>query len=855
MMLFHINVLNRTPAERIRTWPYFHKQMFCSENQFGNHDGTKSVLPKKYEQQHPMIIHYFRIAFRNIRQQPLFFGVNIFGLAIGLAACIIISHYINFHSSFDTYQEHSARTYRLNYARTTDTGDYIRFASATPIIGGMLKESVPQIELLGLAYKAENIFLYNDNYSHDQGFYWGETAMIELLGLEIIKGSPHEALDRADQIVISESLAKNYFRDEDPIGQRLYLNQETNYIVSAVFRDVPANSHFPLQAFISFEVMREALPNVFTQGHFMSGFYNYLKLQEGANPVDVQATIDDIIESGYHQQMQQNRFTMHIELQPLTDIHLHSNYHHELQTNGNHTAIRMLGIISWFILIIAWANYFNLSSIQMLRRMKETAVRQVNGASHTQIRIMLVCESALINFFALLLALLFIEFTGPFFAEFTNIPTISPLWQHQWIFPLVGIVYVIGTLSALLYSITIFKSKNLGDVMKGIKFSPKGKAYIRKLMLTTQFALALGLILSSITIFRQYFHIQNQDTGFRTEDILVLKVPTLSDSLSMIAYHSFRNELESMPAVARTGFSNYVPGFPVDHNIGGLRLEGQEMEDAKNFRLQYTESSYFDVYDIELIAGEMFSGRYSSDSSKVILNESAVRSFNLESPDEAIGKRIFRGPFTFHILGIVADMHQVSPKNLMEPLIYMAPSSYNGYVSLQINDESFTGDLMMQIQEAFNNFFPHIPFNYFWQEENYRATNDEERKFGMVFGMFSGLALVITLLGILGVAAYTARQREKEIAIRKTLGGSHANIFMMLFRNYFVRLVIAALVVFPLSWLWLDNWLNQFATRINISPAAMLLSFILVLITTLITVWWQTLKPLRSNPADTLRSE
>ncbi len=809
----------------------------------------------KYEPHEIMTLYNLRIAFRNIRNQPLFFGVNIFGLAIGIAACIIISHYINFHSSFDTYQEHSARTYRLNYARTTDTGEYIRFASATPIIGGLLKENIPQIELLGLAYKAENIFLYNDNYSHDQGFYWGETAMIELLGLEILKGSPYEALDRADQIVISESLANNYFRDEDPIDQRLYLNQETSYIVSAVFRDVPANSHFPLQAFISLEVMRELVPNAFTQGHFMSGFYNYLRLQEGTRLADVQNSIDEIIESHYHQQMQQNRFKMHIDLQAIADIHLHSNYHHELQTNGNFTAIRMLGIISWFILIIAWANYFNLSSIQMLRRMKEAAVRQVHGATHTQIRIMFICESAIINLFALFLALVLIEITGPFFAGFTNIPSIAPFWLNEWIFPLIGIIYVIGTLSALLYSITIFQGKNIGDVMKGIKFSPKGKGYMRKLMLTTQFALALGLILSSITIFRQYLHIENQDTGFRTEDILVLKVPTLSDSLSMTAYHSFRNELESMPAVVRTGFSNYVPGFPVDHNIGGLRLQGQEMEDAKNFRLQYTESSYFDVYDIKLIAGEMFSGIYSSDSAKVILNETSVKSFNLESADQAIGKRIFRGPHTFHILGVVSDMHQVSPKNLMEPLIYMAPSSFNGYVSLQVHNQNIKGYFIMQVQEAFKNFFPHIPFNYFWQEEHYRAANDEERKFGMVFMMFSGLALIITLLGILGVAAYTARQREKEIAIRKTLGGSQAMIFMMLFRNYLSLLVIAALVVFPLTWLWLDKWLSQFATRISISPAAFLLSFILVLITTLITVWWQALKPLHSNPAITLRSE
>jgi|GEM_PF-3372379 len=799
-----------------------------------------------------MILYYIRIAWRNISRQIPFYALNVGGLAVGLAACLIISHFVYFHSSFDTYQPDSARTYRLNYSRTTENGEHIKFASATPTIGGILTDRMPQIELLGLAYKANNVVLYNDNYSHDQGFFWGESAMIELLGLEVIYGHGSNALERSDQIVISESLARNYFRDTDPVGQRLYVNSETSYEVSAVFRDVPANSHFPVDAFVSFEVMREALPHVFANGHFMSQFYNYLRLQKDADPEVAGVMIQDIVEEVYEQELRERGFYMQIELQPIEDVHLHSNFHHEIAANGNHTAVRVLSIIAWFILIIAWANYFNLSSINILKRSKETAIRQVNGAGSAQIRALFLSESALVNLMAVLFALLIVEVSSPFFARFANVPSISPVWENSWIFYIIGIAFSIGTLTTLIYTSTILKGKNLSYLMKGITYSAKGKGFLRKIMLTVQFCLALGLILSSTVIIRQYHHIMKQEKGINTDDVLVMKVPVLSDSLSMINYQAFRSELSSLASVEELAFSTVVPGSPVDHNIGGLRLEGKDEQDTRNFRLLYAESSYFDLYAIPLVAGEMFSGIFSLDSARVLLNETAVRNFGVSSPEEAIGKRIFRGPQTYHIIGVVGDMHQVSPKEAMEPLTFMAPAHYSGYLSIQLNGMDNAGSLE-QSQAIFTSFFPHIPINYYWLESHYDAQNEDERQFGMVFGMFSGLALIITLLGIMGVAAYTAQQRQKEIAIRKTLGASGSGIFMLLFKNYLGQLLLASLIVFPLSYLWLDRWLNQFAMRVDFSWIAFLIPLILVVLTTLFTVWLQSLQILRINPAVTLK--
>ncbi len=799
-----------------------------------------------------MVRYNFRIAWRSIGKNPFFYAINIFGLAIGLAACLMITHYVLYHKSFDTYQPHSERTYRLNYARTTQDGDYIRFASATPIIGRILSEQLPQIELLGMAYKIESMFLYNDNYNHDYGFFSAETEMIDLLGLEIVHGQAANALDRPEQIIISESLAKNFFRDEDPIGQLLYLSEGINYEVSAVFKDIPPNSHFAADGFLSMEVMRNAFPAAFESGHFMSAFYNYLRLEEGVDPADINAMIQEIIDEVYAHDLEQRQFHMQIELQPIQDIHLHSNYHHEIKNNGSHTAIRMLSIIAWFILIIAWANYFNLSSIKIIKRTRETAIRQVNGATPLQIRVLYMIESALVTLMAIVLALIIAEISAPHFSEFANVPLVSPVWQHSWIYAICAAVFFIGTITALIQSSVSLSTENLVCEIKGIAYSVKGRGVARKVMLTVQFALALGLILSSITIFRQYHYISNHEKGFRSEDILVMKLPLMNDSLSQIAYQSFRNELAAIPAVKQFGFSTVVPGNHVEHNIGGLRLEGQDEDESRNLRLLYAEASYFDVYDIPLLAGELFSGISAIDSAKVILNETSVRNFGLASPEEAIGKRIFRGPFTFHVIGVVADIHHVSPKMVLEPLIYMAPGHNNGFVSFHLAGGK-PYETLNRLQDIYVSYFPRLPLHTFWMEDHYRAGNDDERSFGIVFTMFSGLALLITLLGIMSVAAYTARQRQKEIAIRKTLGASPGRIFRMLFGNYLVLILIASVLIFPLGYVWLDHWLGQFHTRININAISLFMPLLLVIATTIFTVWIQSLQTIRINPAKVLK--
>ena len=799
-----------------------------------------------------MILYYLRMALRSIRKQPLFYAINTGGLAIGLAACIIISHYVFYHQSFDSYQPHSQRTYRLNYARTTENGEHIRFASATPIIGRILTDRLPQIELLGMAYKIESMFLYNDNHIHDRGFFSAETAMIELLGLEIVHGQAANALDRPEQIIISESLAKKYFRDEDPIGQLLYLSHDYSYEVSAVFSDIPPNSHFKADGFLSMEVMRTSFPNIFENGHFMSGFYNYLRLHESANPVVVNAMIQEIIDEVYAQELEQHRFHMQIELQALEDIHLHSNYHHELGKNGSHTAVRMLSIIAWIILIIAWVNYFNLSSINIIKRTRETAIRQVNGARARHVRALYLSESAVVNLMAIVAALLITEISAPWFSHFAQVPPVSPVWQHGWMYILLAIVFVIGTITALIHSSVTLSTESLIREIKGIAYSGRGRGSARKAMLAVQFILALGLILSSLTIFRQYHHISNHEKGFRADNILVMKVPLLNDSLSLLAYQSFRNELSELPAVKKAGFSTVVPGNTVDHNIGGLVLEGSTSDDSRNFRLLYAETSYFDVYGIQLLSGDLFSGNPAIDEVKVVLNETAVKNFGLASPAEAIGKQITRGEFTFQVIGVVADIHQVSPKMVMEPLIYMAPGHYNGMVSLLL-DGGKASETMQQAEEIFVSYFPRLPLHTFWMDDHYSAGTDDERRFGLVFTLFSGLALLVTLMGIMGVAAYTAQQRQKEIAIRKTFGASPARIFRILFSNYLILIFVAAILIFPLAYFWLNNWLAQFASRISISPLSIMLPLLLVTATTLVTVWLQSVRTLRVNPSEVLK--
>ncbi len=801
-----------------------------------------------------MIHHYFQSIVHSFSARPVYYIINITGLAIGIAACILISHYVWFHKSFDRYQENSHRTYRLNYWRTTETGEHIQFASATPTIGRILKDQIPEIEALALAYQIEASFSYGDKVFHESGAFWADASLLELLGIEIISGDPESGLAEPGTISISRSAAEKYFGEANPIGKTLIINQLQSYTVTSVFEDLPPNTHFAADILISMETVRQFTPQTFTNSHFLSGYYNYVLLKEGAGKEDIDKKIAQAIQNVLGSTLSENKFNMGIQLQPIEDIHLKSKYLHELKPGANAMAISFLEIVAWFVLIIAWVNFINLSTIQSIKRLREIGMRKVAGATRWQLTTQFFLEAAIINILAILCSLIIIELTGNFFSHFTEIPDILPLWRNNMILVFLGIAFLAGTVSAGFYSVIQSSKVNVNQVLKSSGNPLKGKGRLRKILVVSQFSIAMGLLLATMGTFLQYRHISDRDTGFRLDNMLVVRAPAPNDTLIAQRINTFKNEVADLAGVSGITFSSVVPGQPIVMNIGGIHLQGSNLDEAKNFRFIETDTSFFEVYEVPFLAGSGFSGNPDVDNERFIINETSARLFGFVNPKEAIGRRVMLQSHSFEIAGVVKDYHHLSPKEKVEPLIFWTPRLQRGYFTMSLNSANSL-NMRRLTENIFRENFPNVPFDYFFLDDYYHAQNKEERRFGMVFAIFSFLSVFITIMGLLGLAAFTAEQKKKEISIRKVIGASERNIFTLLLRDYAILWGVSAFIALPAGFFFIERWLTSFAVRINISFWLFAIPAITVLTAALMTVFAQSYKTVRANPAETLKCE
>lgn len=801
-----------------------------------------------------MLKNFVALAIRNFRNKATYYSVNIAGLAIGIAACLLISHYVRFHKSFDKYPCHSHRTYRITYARWSEDGDKVQFASATPVIGNALKENIPEIEKQGQAYRMDGIFSYQDRYFEETRAFMAESDLLPLLGIQITDGMRENPLDRPGTALLSRSAAKKYFGNEPAVGKTLYHNRESLYQVVGVYEDIPAHSHFQADLFLSLESWKQRSPNLFLSGHFTSGFYNYVRLREGTDPKLVNQKIKEYVEQTYAEILEAYNIGMGFALQPLEDIHLHSGYMHELELNGNATSIRFLEIIAWFILIIAWVNFFNLSTIAAIKRMREICIRKVNGASSFHLIKQLLTESAMINLLAVLMALLLLEIFAPLFFGFADMPVGFPVWRQGWVFIFLLVAFVVGTLSAGIYSATGIPAAKLSEMLKGSALSLPGKKNTRKILVTVQFVIAIGLIASTTAIYRQYQMLARKDLGFRVEDMLVVHSPLISDSLSFQRLQTMKRELRQMPEFSGATFSSVVPGKPNMFNRGGVHVIGEDPNSGKNYRITDTDEDFFKVYQIEVIAGEDFTGYADIDRERAMLNAHAARFMGFHPVEEAVGKQISADSEVLTIAGVVDDFHQLSPKEAIEPQIFRMARRHKGYLTMGIEGGSYR-QAIDAAERLYQEFFPGNPFNYFFLNDYYEAQNQAEKRFSTVLLLFSILVIIITILGLMGLSAYTAEQKKKEIGIRKVLGARKLDIFGSLFRDYVLLWALGGVLALPVVYYLLEKWLNSFAMRIEQSALFFVIPVFTVIVITLITVFAQSLRVLQMNPTTSIRSE
>lgn len=801
-----------------------------------------------------MLRNYLLLVLRDFLKHPGFYITNVVSLAVGLAACLMIAGYVRFHRSFDTQSEFVNDTYRIQYSRWSENDDRVEFASASPTIGPAIKDLFPETVGYARAYKLEGVFFYKDKFFKEEKVFRSESMIFDLLGIPVIKGTAKGCLDDPSSVAISESTALKYFGDEDPIGKTLSMNKLVNLTVTAVFKDFPPNMHIKGDIFTSLQAWIKREPQMFTDGWFFSGFFTYVRFKPGTDPEKINKGIEEYMDKEFGKDLKEYKMGMSFKLQPLKDIHLTSHYMHELEPNGNKNSVDILSIVGWFILIIAWVNFFNLTTIAAIRKQREIAIRKTNGAGRFQLLSQLLVWSGSINLIAVITALGIFELANPLFSRFTGIPEDSEIWGSAWFYVSILVAFLIGTFSAGIYSTTGVYSAKIVSVLKGGKTSGHTGALMKKGLVALQFAIGIALIAATIGVYLQYEFVRKKDPGFTIDKVMIVNAPLVGDSTLLMRYKTFTDQVNNIPGVKGCSFSSVIPGQSNMFNRGGIYRYGTNEKDSKNYRVTEIGSGFFNTYEIDFITGEGLTGNPAIDKTRVIVNAYASSTLGFAKPEDAVGQKIIMENNPYIISGVVIDFNQRSAKEAIEPQIFRYAQRFQGKFSINAGKVN-PGDLMKKVESIYTRVFPNNPYNASMLKDYYDLQFEQEKQYSLVFILFSLLVIFITILGLIGLAAYTAEQRKKEIGIRKTLGASTSWLFILVFKDYILLCLLAAVFALPVFHYRFTEWLAGYAMHLDPSWWLYILPVVLVLIISIITVWVQSGRIIRLNPVDNLKYE
>jgi putative ABC transport system permease protein len=802
-----------------------------------------------------MIKNNLLIAKRTLLKKFVFTVLNISGLAIGIAACALIFHYISFEKSFDKQHSNSENVYRLTYGRMGQDGSNVEFASACPAIGPLLKENFPDIvDIARLSSREANIS-YEENKFTEKKIYYAEQDIFKILTFKIIDGSIKGALNQPNNIVISKSIAKKYFGDTNPLGKRLKLNMKDDLLVVAVFDDLPANSHLKPEILVSFINLTYWRGPEYLQSWGHTGALTYLTLKPEANPRELEKQFIEFTKTQIGEMLDYYKMVFYFNLQNIEDIHLKSHLLQEQESPGDEKVVDFLYIIGFFILIIAWVNYINLTTSRSLERAREVGIRKVVGASKLNLVKQFYTESILINLIGLLLALGLMEILKPGFSNLTGMPNDYIFWSQKWFIIFIIGTYIFGTFITGMYPVFALASFKPVLVLKGKLIRVSRGINLRKVLVVFQLAISIMLITGTFAVFKQMRFLRNQNLGFNIEQMLVINYPKAIDSTFIMRQRTFKEEMAGLAGVKGVASSSEVPGRKIYWDNGAIYKVGNDPTSGKNFMIMGVDDHFIKQYEMEFVLGRNFSKDFPTDKQAVILNETAVKWLEFSSPEEALNNQINYWNNIYTVIGILKDYHHESPKALFEPQIFRyLPDDTRGCFSIKLNTES-VADNLKSIENKWNQLFPGNPFNYFFLDIYYDEQFKADKRFGSVFGIFAFMAIFITCLGLFGLSLYTANLKTKEIGIRKVMGAKVTNILIYFSKEYLYLIIIATVISVPPLIYGINYWLNNFSLKMSITPWLFIIPVIIVIIITLASVSAHTIKAARLNPVDTLKYE
>ena len=810
-----------------------------------------------------MLKNYFKIAWRNLTRNKSHALINLLGLAIGIACCLSIMLWVADELSYDKWNEKADRIYRLT-SEINFGGSHQHFAVAPAPLAEALINDFPEVETAvrfrdyGSSLVKRGVQRFNE-----PDILYADSTLFDVFSIKMIKGNPKEALASPNSVVISERTARKYFPNDEPVGRKLIFDNEREYFVSGVIEDLPVNSHFAADFFISLNGMSEAAEKNWGSHNF----HTYYVLREGADAKAFEAKVFPLLLGKYispyiesimgvpYAEVEKSGAFIKYHYQALTDIHLKSDLAVELEANGSIQYVWIFMLAALFILLIACVNFMNLSTARSASRAKEIGVRKVLGSLRSHLVNQFLAESVLMAAMALILGMILTRVALPYYNELADKQLVIPFGNVLfWIVSIMGTL-IIGLIAGsypAFYLSSFQPLKTMSD-----KFLEKGgNLSLRNGLVVFQFLIATLLIIGTFVINRQVDFIQNKKLGFNREQVLIL------DDTSPLREKAFilKKELLNNPQINSVTVSGYLP-TPSSRSDSPL-CKNQELREDNCVAIQMwdVDEDYIPTFGMELVDGRNFSADMLTDSNAVIINEAAAKLFGFDNP---IGQKVYRdndfnadggivmSPST--IIGVVKDFHYENLRqNIGAVSLWLDP--FPGKISMKINTENMKG-LIAEIEKNWKVIAPEQPFSYSFMDESFDQTYRSESRISSIFNIFSWLSIFIACLGLFGLAAFATERRIKEIGIRKVLGATTTNLVSLLSKDFLKPVMVSLFLAIPVAWYFMNKWLNNFAYRVDVPWWIFVMTGMVVIVVAFITVSVLSVKAAFANPVNSLKSE
>lgn len=793
-----------------------------------------------------MIKNYFKITLRNIKKNPGYSFINILGLAAGISVCMLIFQYVSYELSYDEYHTKSDRIYRI-------TLDHPRaHIGMTPsMLSPTLQQRFPEVEtgvrLFDVGRFQPLVVRYENEVFEEQKVVYVDSTLFQVFDFELSSGNPNTALTQPNTVVLTHETALKYFGEVNPIGKNLEIN-ERDYEVTGVMKNIPGNSHFQYDFFISL-ITRSSWSELSDDTWRSANFYTYIVIDSQNSIANLKQKTDEYISEHFSE----DEFVASLDIvfEPLTDIHLYSQVVEDISPQGDIRYVLAASAIAILILIIACINYMNLATARSARRSREVGIRKVLGSNRGSLIGQFYGESAFLTMIAIAFTVLLIELFLPWFNQITGLAVIVDYASFQFWGVMLGIGIVV-TVVAGSYPALMLSSFNPSTVLKGTG-TAGGSSGLRKFLVVFQFSASIFLIICTLVIYRQINFIQDKELGYKQDNVLVLTAYSDVEQ----RFDALQSELMQLPDVEGVAMTSETPvsiraGYVPD-------IEG--LEEGPNFIVNAIRVTpgFTSALGIDIVAGRTFTdGDYTRAKQTenreyaILVNEETADHFGL-NPEELVGRHASIGGESGPIVGVIKNFHFSSLHRSIEPLFIFPRGSFNKLlISFNSADVRKTLD---DSRSIWNGMFPQYPFEYEFLDQEYNALYQQETRAGNIFTSFAVLAVIIACLGLIGLASYMVEQRTREIGVRKVLGATPIQVLTLFSKDFLILILLGFLISVPAAWYVMTDWLQNFAYRIEIQLGIVLLAGLITVLFALITISFQSIKAARLDPVDSLRSE